>query len=81
MKEMFEDGRWSRVCSSRFGILIIIIRKGNTKIGPEDGAYAGFLGNIDECGLPNNSTLLDREASSSVILVMIDDKSDGTILV
>ena len=33
---------------------------------------------MDEKGLPNESTLLDRE---SVILVRIDDKSDGTILV
>ena len=38
----------------------------------------GIFGNIDEKGLPNESTLLDRE---SVILVRIDDKSDGTILV
>ena len=30
-------------------------------------AYAGFLDNIDECGLPNDSTLLYKEASSSVI--------------
>ena len=47
---MFDDGRWSRVCSSRFGILIIIIRRGNTKIGLEEEAYAviNFLGNIDE---------------------------------
>ena len=44
-------------------------------------AYASFLGNIDECGLPNDSTLFDREASSSVIFVRIDDMSDGTILV
>ena len=50
-------------------------------IGLEDGGICGFLANIDECGLPNASTLLDREASSSVILVRIDDKSDGTILV
>ena len=46
---------------------------GNTKIGLEDGGIWGFLGNVDECGLPNDSTLLDREASSSVILVRIKE--------
>ena len=43
--------------------------------------YTGCFVNIDEYELPNGSTLLDREVISSVILVRIGDKSDGTILV
>ena len=35
--------RWSRECNSRFGILIIIIREGNTKIRLEDGGICGFF--------------------------------------
>ena len=53
--------------------------KGTLRFDLRMEEYAGFLHNIDEEGLPNKSTLLDREASSSVILVRIDDKLDGTI--
>ena len=38
-----------------------------------------YAGNRDEEGLPNKFTLLDREVSSSVILVRIGNKSDGDV--
>ena len=41
--------------------------EGTLRLDLKMETYVGFLGNIDEYGLPNAYTLLDREASSSVI--------------